>query len=621
MNYVEHMNIFGVDYKEIPCIKGNGAPTTSTEGAVGMLYMDKLTGAMYKCTSASNNKYAWNLMIDDKTTIKEAYLGWGGKDITANVSALDAALITEMGANRLAYMPPEDIEVEYSRDGGATWVNYDDFHDDDKVKLVTQGSKNLMIGGTNSGVTTDYMSRVTINANSIYFLLRKAAIFVNTSGSGNAIAKVELFYNGDTNFRAYKEVPVAGWTGWNIIQFSHAFGSSSSNNVKKVRFTFSIGTTNPAHNNAFSISKLYMYGETQWGVASTLAGSGTIYGTDWQQNVTFPAKVIATGGFTGNLTGNADNATKAIKDSSGNQINTYYMKRGSYERIEGTASVHKNLNDYKTAGFYNIKTVYVDNCPEGIDIDAVLLVYPWNSEGYELQEITETAASSSTRRWVRKNNAGVWTEWKQIASEDDVGIIESGTLTLGNTTFTENELLFTKQIGAGVYQHRIDLGERNEITDQDKNYNYFAVGYDNKLSGRASFAAGQLNEDLGTGNAVFGQENKILENSNGNTGDINFIAGKSNTMHGDAKYNSMFGVGNRLEGKHQGATVVGQYKDYQNEFIFAVGAGTSEDDRKNAFTVNMDGSLTIGNTTLTEAELLSLISSSSVQIITWEADD
>lgn len=50
MNFVESLNMFGVDAKEIPCIKGNGAPTTETVGEIGLLYLDTETGALYKCT-------------------------------------------------------------------------------------------------------------------------------------------------------------------------------------------------------------------------------------------------------------------------------------------------------------------------------------------------------------------------------------------------------------------------------------------------------------------------------------------------------------------------------------------------------------------------------------------
>lgn len=59
MNFVEHSNSFGVETKEIPCIKGSGAPTTATEGAAGCFYMDTATGEVYKCTAVQNGVYTW----------------------------------------------------------------------------------------------------------------------------------------------------------------------------------------------------------------------------------------------------------------------------------------------------------------------------------------------------------------------------------------------------------------------------------------------------------------------------------------------------------------------------------------------------------------------------------
>lgn len=101
------------------------------------------------------------------------------------------------------------------------------------------------------------------------------------------------------------------------------------------------------------------------------------------------------------------------------------LKRGTYERIQGTAEAHKNLNDYTLPGFYNVKTAYVDNCPAGIGIDAVLLVYPWDNNIYNMQEITETAASPMCRRWTRHSNAGTWTAWKAVITEDSKSLISA----------------------------------------------------------------------------------------------------------------------------------------------------------------------------------------------------
>ena len=62
MNYVEHLNMYGVDAKQIPSITGAGVPTTSTEGAVGCLYMDTTTGSLYKCTAATDEEYIWEFV-------------------------------------------------------------------------------------------------------------------------------------------------------------------------------------------------------------------------------------------------------------------------------------------------------------------------------------------------------------------------------------------------------------------------------------------------------------------------------------------------------------------------------------------------------------------------------
>lgn len=59
MNYVDSISLFGVNAKEIPCIKGSGEPTTATEGAVGCLYMNTDNGNMYKCVAVTDGEYSW----------------------------------------------------------------------------------------------------------------------------------------------------------------------------------------------------------------------------------------------------------------------------------------------------------------------------------------------------------------------------------------------------------------------------------------------------------------------------------------------------------------------------------------------------------------------------------
>ena len=59
MQFVESFDLFGTKVKPIASIRGSGAPTAETEGAVGCLYMDTDTGNIYKCVGVANGVYTW----------------------------------------------------------------------------------------------------------------------------------------------------------------------------------------------------------------------------------------------------------------------------------------------------------------------------------------------------------------------------------------------------------------------------------------------------------------------------------------------------------------------------------------------------------------------------------
>ena len=63
MNFVDDLNMYGVEAMQIPCLKRSGAPTEATEGAVGLLYMNTDNGAMYKCVAAEDGVYTWRNLL------------------------------------------------------------------------------------------------------------------------------------------------------------------------------------------------------------------------------------------------------------------------------------------------------------------------------------------------------------------------------------------------------------------------------------------------------------------------------------------------------------------------------------------------------------------------------
>jgi lysophospholipase L1-like esterase len=96
MNYVESFNLFGMEAAQIPCIRGNGAPATTTEGAVGCLYMDTASESkdLYKCTAVADGTYTW-VILSSKSDNDDNENTW--VDITAATTTLYNTAGTEVG--------------------------------------------------------------------------------------------------------------------------------------------------------------------------------------------------------------------------------------------------------------------------------------------------------------------------------------------------------------------------------------------------------------------------------------------------------------------------------------------------------------------------------------------
>ena len=72
VNYVSAFDLFGVKARQVTCDCANGAPTSSTPGKIGMLYMNIDNGDVYKCISSDNGTTAWSLLVASEDSIKNA---------------------------------------------------------------------------------------------------------------------------------------------------------------------------------------------------------------------------------------------------------------------------------------------------------------------------------------------------------------------------------------------------------------------------------------------------------------------------------------------------------------------------------------------------------------------
>lgn len=258
---------------------------------------------------------------------------WNGKASTAVVSTT---------ANGLA--PKRDGNASHFLAGDGTWKVVPSASSATSATKATQDSRGQQIdttyvkGVTGSNATLTITkgngttSRVTINnvANAT-----NAKIVSNTAGDGSATDLV----TGTMASNDYFRIRIGGKGDSGYAEIATADNGDGPIYIRQYN-------TNAG------------FSDTPTRTATILDGSG---------NTSFPGKVTASGGFSGNLTGNATSATKATNDSSNrNIVNTYAPKaspaltgsptaptQGTSDnstKIATTAFVRNLINQFKNDG-------------------------------------------------------------------------------------------------------------------------------------------------------------------------------------------------------------------------------------------------------------------------------
>lgn len=281
------------------------------------------------------------------TDVKESYLSWGGKNLVGSVSPIGAALSAEHSANRLAYLNPAAVKVEYSNDAGSTWTD-SGLGNSAKINFVT--TSNSIGVGSNSTVTTNHRTRITLTAQNgttgyVYTKPRKMLINVSTAGHG-LIATIEV-KTGESNasWKTLGTYELNGWSGWNDIPMSiSTFGGSTTQtgNYWYMRLTFATTSINSSYpTTKSSVIGLRLFGDTCWTRTSNMGETGHLYSYDASQNATFPAVVKATS-FTENGTAlSSKYAAKSHTHSLPNwnqhsSSSVDYIKNRTHWVVEGT---------------------------------------------------------------------------------------------------------------------------------------------------------------------------------------------------------------------------------------------------------------------------------------------
>ncbi len=249
------------------------------------------------------------------TTVYANNIKWGGSSISGDVSPIGMALADELRANRFAFINPNAVTVEYSRDSGATWSDYVKTNVN-KQQLFTNTYSHTYIGGTtlNSGASLDNQTRITLTLTTeqqqyLYTKLYKILIFFETLGHSCEMKmearKGRNYLSGNDEWMTIGTYMIKGWDGWNDIALDLTAGGyqSQPGQVWQIRFTFYYTNINSDYKEMNSdIKAIFGYGSPCWKPASIMGETGHLYRYDINKNATFPAEVTATN-FIGKVNG------------------------------------------------------------------------------------------------------------------------------------------------------------------------------------------------------------------------------------------------------------------------------------------------------------------------------
>ena len=255
--------------------------------------------------AVNKNQFATAYHTHDTSSISAGnanYAGYAGP--------IESAHIDVLRANRLAFLPASGIKVEYSVDGGATWIDYG-ATDDQKASLfaMRMGSATPFYTGKHTKAaecTTKDQLRITVTPVDRYASVNMLYLWVSVAGTSATVNISRSTIGAKETFTDVRtDVPISGWNGPNEIRFSQGTfggGSTQTSNQYAYRFTFKNKADGKG---SVCVMDIRMYGPSAWSVPNSMMEKDHIYNWDANQNVQFPAQVTATK-FNGSSTGVVD---------------------------------------------------------------------------------------------------------------------------------------------------------------------------------------------------------------------------------------------------------------------------------------------------------------------------
>lgn len=287
-------------------------------------------------------------------SIKDSDVSWSTTSLKGKLSIMEMAYSNVHSSNKLAFGKVEGITLEYSQNGGSSWVELtEDTWKQKKLNLISGISSSISTGNRTTDNTANDRLRITLNAVAmgIYTWPSKLLININTNVTAEPYATVKVEYSrigNPTSYTVYGTYNISGWSGWNSIPLTSLSnfggGSTQTNNVQNIRLTF-------ANNNAnkyLIIQDIYMIGQTNWANPSNMSKTGHLYSYNYNQDMILPESLSL---------GGVNNLNKKI----------------SYLGPEGHLYITaNNINSAKTGGIV-IKTTKTEKTTKNSIVSQILL--------------------------------------------------------------------------------------------------------------------------------------------------------------------------------------------------------------------------------------------------------
>lgn len=230
------------------------------------------------------------------TKVATDYIGWTSVD-HSGLTSIENLFYTS-GTNAFAYLNVAKVDVEYSNDGGTTWVDYG-LNTAEKVSVFTY-SGSFLFGKKTTSYTTNDSVRVTIHAGCGVYC-KSEFLVIRHNFPGTTELKIErTTYASQDTYEVLNTIRCSGNPDFRVIPLSaYLFGN---NGIHDLRITATyVGPSYPTVRHY--IAEIRLYASNVYSYPSNYARYRHLYSIDAAQNAIFPAGVTSsTLSVTGNIT-------------------------------------------------------------------------------------------------------------------------------------------------------------------------------------------------------------------------------------------------------------------------------------------------------------------------------